>query len=199
VDIAKAGPLLCGGITVFNPLVQFDVKPTDRVGIVGIGGLGHMALQFANKWGCDVTAFTSSASKADEAKAMGAHRIIDTHSEEQIAKAAGSFDFILVTVNVKLDWPAYIRALGPKGRMNVVGLVAEPMAVSAIDLLMAQRSVSGTPSGPPSVVNKMLEFCGRHNIAPVTEMFPMSQVNEALEHLEAGKARYRIVLKQDLN
>jgi uncharacterized zinc-type alcohol dehydrogenase-like protein len=199
VDLAKAGPLLCGGITVFNPLIQFDVKPTDRVGIIGIGGLGHMALQFANKWGCDVTAFTSSASKADQAKAMGAHHILDTHSEGELAKAAGSFDFILSTVNVKLDWPAYIRALAPKGRLNVVGLVPEPLAVSAIDLLMAQRSVSGTPSGPPSVVNKMLEFCARHNIAPVTELFPMTHANEALEHLEQGKARYRIVLKQDLN
>lgn len=199
LDIAKAGPLLCGGITVFNPFLQFDVKPTDRVGIIGIGGLGHMALQFANKWGCDVTAFTSSASKADEAKAMGAHHIIDTHSADALAKAAGSFDFILATVAVKLDWPAYIRALAPKGRLNVVGLVPEPMPVSAIDLLLAQRSVSGTPSGPPSVVNQMLEFCARHKIAPVTEEFPMSAANEALEHLEAGKARYRIVLKQDLN
>jgi uncharacterized zinc-type alcohol dehydrogenase-like protein len=199
VDIAKAGPLLCGGITVFNPFLQFDVKPTDRVGIIGIGGLGHMALQFANKWGCDVTAFTSSASKADEAKAMGAHHIIDTHSTDALAKAAGSFDFILATVAVKLNWPAYIRALAPKGRLNVVGLVPEPMPVSAIDLLLAQRSVSGTPSGPPSMVNRMLEFCARHKIVPVTEEFPMSAANEALDHLEAGKARYRIVLKQDLN
>jgi alcohol/geraniol dehydrogenase (NADP+) len=199
IDISKAGPLLCGGITVFNPFVQFDIRPTARVGIVGIGGLGHMALQFANKWGCDVTAFTSSAGKADEARAMGAHHIIDTHSGEELAKAAGSFDFILSTVNVVLDWPAYIRALGPKGRMNVVGLLTEPMPVSSIDLLMAQRSVSGTPSGPPSVVNQMLDFCARHNIAPVTEQFPMSHANEALEHLLAGKARYRIVLKQDFN
>jgi uncharacterized zinc-type alcohol dehydrogenase-like protein len=199
LDIAKAGPLLCGGITVFNPFLQFDILPTDRVGIIGIGGLGHLALQFANKWGCDVTAFTSSAGKADEAKALGAHHIIDTHSEEQLTKAAGSFDFMLSTVSGKIDWPSYIRALAPKGRMNVVGLVTEPMPVSSIDLLSAQRSVSGSPSGPPTSVNKMLAFCERHDIAAITEEFPMSRANEALEHLEAGKARYRIVLKQDLN
>ena len=114
IDLAKAGPLLCGGITVFNPLVQLGVLPTHRVGVIGIGGLGHMALQFFNKWGCDVTAFTSSASKADEAKQMGAHRVIDTHSKDGLAKAAGSFDFILSTVIANLDWPAYLNALGPK-------------------------------------------------------------------------------------
>ncbi len=199
IDLTKAGPLLCGGITVFNPFVQFDIKPTARVGIVGIGGLGHMALQFANKWGCDVTAFTSSANKADEAKKMGAHHIIDTHSSEELTKAAGSFDFILSTVSSPLDWPVYIRALGPKGSINVLGLITEPIPVASMDVIIAQRSISGSPSGPPSVVNQMLDFCARHNIAPVTEEFPMSQANEALEHLEAGKARYRIVLKQDLN
>jgi uncharacterized zinc-type alcohol dehydrogenase-like protein len=199
VDIAKAGPLLCGGITVFNPFIQFDVKPTDRVGIIGVGGLGHMALQFANKWGCDVTAFTSSTGKADEVKSLGAHHVIDTHSADQLAKAAGSFDFILSTVSSGVDWPAYIRALAPKGRLNVLGLVTEPMPVSGIDLLVAQRSVSGSPSGPPSVVNDMLDFCARHKIAPITEEFPMSKANEAIARLEAGKAHYRIVLKQDLN
>jgi uncharacterized zinc-type alcohol dehydrogenase-like protein len=198
VDLTKAGPLLCGGITVFNPFMQFDVLPTDRVGVIGIGGLGHLALQFANKWGCDVTAFTSSASKADEAKHMGAHHVVDTHSKEELKKVAGSFNFILSTVSADLDWSAYIAALAPKGRMNVVGVVPKPMPVSALDLLFTQRSISGTPSGAPLTVMKMLDFCARHGIAPVTEHFPMSQANEAVAHLEAGKARYRIVLKNDL-
>ena len=198
VDLAKAGPLLCGGITVFNPLLQFDVRPTDRVGVVGIGGLGHLALQFLNKWGCDVTAFTSSASKADEARRMGAHHVIDTHSAEALEKAAGSFDFILSTVNVSLDWSAYIAALAPKGQLHVVGAVPEPMPISALSLLTAQRSVAGSPSGAPATVATMLDFCARHHIAAVTEEFPMSQANQALAHLEAGKARYRIVLKNDL-
>ena len=198
VNLAKAGPLLCGGITVFNPLLQVGVRPTDRVGVIGIGGLGHMALQFLNKWGCDVTAFTSSASKADEARQMGAHHVIDTHSKDELEKAAGSFDFILSTVNVSLDWSAYLAALAPKGHLHIVGAVAEPLPISAISLLSAQRSVGGTPSGAPATVATMLDFCARHKIAPITEEFPMSKANEAVAHLEAGKARYRVVLKNDL-
>jgi uncharacterized zinc-type alcohol dehydrogenase-like protein len=198
VDAAKAGPMLCGGITVFNPFVQFGVRPTDRVGVIGIGGLGHIALQFANKWGCDVTAFTSTASKADEAIRMGAHRIIDTHSPEQLKQAAGSFDLILSTVTADLDWNAYIGALAPKGRLHVVGVAPKPLDVSAFGLLVGQRSVSGSPSGAPATVATMLDFAARHGIAPVVEEFPMSQANEAMAHLEAGKARYRIVLKNNL-
>ena len=198
VDVAKAGPLLCGGITVFNPLGEMNVRPTDRVAVIGIGGLGHMALQFCNKWGCDVTAFTSNAKKADEARRMGAHHVIDTHSAEELRKAAGSFDFVLSTVNADLDWNGYIGALAPKGRLHVVGAVPNPLPVPAFALLVGQRSVSGSPSGSPAAVARMLDFAARHGIAPVVEEFPMSQANRALEHLEAGKARYRIVLKNDL-
>ena len=193
-----AGPLLCGGITVFNPLVQHNVRPTDRVGVIGIGGLGHLALQFLNKWGCDVTAFTSSAGKTEEARRMGAHRVLDTHSAGELAKVAGSFDFILSTVAVSLDWSQYISALAPKGHLHVVGVVPAPMAIAAFPLIAGQRSVGGSPSGAPGTVAAMLEFCARHGIRPVTEEFPMSRANEAMAHLEAGKARYRIVLKNDL-
>jgi uncharacterized zinc-type alcohol dehydrogenase-like protein len=198
VDAAKAGPMLCGGITVFNPLVQFDVLPTHRVGVIGIGGLGHIALQFANKWGCDVTAFSSTASKADEAIRMGAHRVIDSRSPEQLKQAAGSFDLILSTVTADLDWNAYLAALAPKGRLHVVGAAPKPLEVPAFALITGQRSVSGSPSGAPATVATMLDFAGRHGIAPVVEEFPMSHANEAMAHLEAGKARYRIVLKNDL-
>ncbi len=198
VDIAKAGPLLCGGITVFNPLVQFDVRPTDRVGVIGIGGLGHLALQFMNKWGCHVTAFTTSVSKADEAKKMGAHAVLNTRSSEELSKSAGSFNFIVSTIAASdLDVNAYISALAPKGRFHVVGVVPE-LKVGLFPLLFAQRSVSSSPAGPPAVIATMMDFCARHNIAPVTEEFPMSKANDALAHLEAGKARYRIVLKNDL-
>lgn len=198
VDLAKAGPLLCGGITLFNPLVQFDVRPTDRVGVIGIGGLGHLALQFFNKWGCNVTAFTTSTSKADEARKMGAHSVLNTRSAEELKKAAGSFNFILSTVAAPdLDVNSYIAALAPKGRFHIVGIVPE-LKISLFPLLAAQRSVSSSPSGAPATVATMLDFCARHNIAPVTEEFPMSKANDALAHLEAGKARYRIVLKNDL-
>jgi uncharacterized zinc-type alcohol dehydrogenase-like protein len=198
LDLAKAGPLLCGGITVFSPLVQAGVRPTDRVGVIGIGGLGHMALQFLNKWGCDVTAFTSTAAKSEEARRMGAHHIINTHSAEELGKAAYRFDFVLSTVNANLDWSAYLGTLAPKGRLHIVGVVPDPIPVPAFALIGAQRTVGGTPSGAPSTVMTMLDFCVRHGIAPVVEEFPMSRANEALAHLEAGKARYRVVLKNDL-
>ncbi len=197
IDPAKAGPLLCGGVTVFNPLVQFDVKPTDRVAVVGIGGLGHMALQFLNKWGCSVTAFTSSDNKAAEAKSMGAHNVVNTHSQTDLKKVARSFDLILSTVTANLDMNLYVGALAPKGRFHTVGVIPE-IKTSAFALMMGQRSISSSPSGAPITVMKMLDFAARQGVAPITEEFPMSQANEAMAHLVAGKARYRIVLKNDL-
>ena len=197
VDLAKAGPLFCGGVTVFNPIVQFGVKPTDRVGVIGIGGLGHMAIQFLAKWGCEVTAFTTSEAKKDEARRMGAHKAVDTRNDAEIAKLAGTLDFLICTVNVPLNWDAYIATLAPKGRLHVVGAVTEPIPVGVFSLLVGQKSVSASPVGGPETTAKMLEFCARHKIAPIVEEFPMSKVNEAMAHLEAGKARYRIVLKND--
>jgi uncharacterized zinc-type alcohol dehydrogenase-like protein len=197
LDPAKAGPMFCGGITVFNPFVQFDVKPTHRVGIVGIGGLGHMALQFANKWGCEVFAFSSTPGKADEAKKLGAHHVVNSKDDKEMAKLAGTLDFILVTVNVPLNWSVYMNALAPRGRLHFVGVVSEPIPVVAFEAIAVQRSLSGSPLGSPATTADMLAFAARHNIAPVTETFPMSKVNEALDHLRAGKARYRLVLEND--
>ena len=196
LDPAKAGPLFCGGITVFNPLVQFDVRPTHRVGVVGIGGLGHLALQFANKWGCEVFAF-SSPGKESEAKKLGAHHVVNSRDDAAVAKLAGTLDFILVTVNVPLNWNAYIEALAPKGRLHFVGAVLAPIAVPAMAMIMPQKSLSGSPLGSPATTADMLEFCARHGIAPVTETFPMSKVNDAIAHVRAGKARYRVVLEND--
>ncbi|HBS29260.1 MAG TPA: alcohol dehydrogenase [Phycisphaerales bacterium] len=198
IDFASAGPLFCGGITVFNPLVQFDVRPTHRVGVVGIGGLGHLALQFLNKWGCEVIAFTSSDAKREEARRLGAHHAVATRDDAAIERLKKSIDFLLVTVNVSLNWPAYIDAVAPKGRLHVVGAVPEPIPVGAFALLGAQREVSGSPVGGPRVLGDMLDFAARHSIRPMIESFPMSRVNEAFEHLHAGKARYRIVLNNDL-
>jgi alcohol/geraniol dehydrogenase (NADP+) len=194
---SKAGPLFCGGITVFNPFVQNDIKPTDKIGVVGIGGLGHLALQFGDKWGCEVTAFTSDLSKTDELKKLGADYVVNSRSDEELTKLADKFDMIIVTVNVPLNWDLYINALAAKGKLHIVGAVLEPLAVGAFSLLMRQRSVTGTATGSPQVVAKMLEFCARHNIETVTENYPMSEINEAFAHLESGKARYRIVLKND--
>lgn len=194
VDAAKAGPLFCGGITVFGPMVEFNLKPTDRVGVVGIGGLGHMALQFLNKWGCEVTAFSSNPAKEAEARKFGAHKVINSRDPEAIAAAANTLDLIIVTANVTLDWAAYLTALRPKGRLHFVGAVPEPVSVQVFQLLVGQKQISSSPLGSPSSVVKMLEFCARHGIEPMTEVFPLSKVNEAMEHLEEGKARYRIVL-----
>lgn len=197
LDMSSAGPLLCGGITVFSPLLTFGVKPTDHVGIVGIGGLGHMGLKFAKAWGCEVTAFTSNESKADEARSFGAHHVISSRDANAMLKATNSLDMLIVTVNVPLDWPGFLKTLKPNGRLHVVGAVLEPMQIPAIDLIFGQKSVSGSPTGSPVALATMLEFAARHNITPQVEHFPMSRVNEAIEHLAAGKARYRIVLDAD--
>ncbi len=191
---ADAGPLLCGGVTVFAPLKVFDIKPTDRVGVVGIGGLGHLALKFAKAWGCEVTAFTSTDSKADEARGFGAHRVVNSRKPEDIKKIAGTLDLLLVTVNVPLDWTAMLATLRPKGRLHFVGAVLEPIPINAFDIIMTQRSVSGSPNGSPLTTAQMLEFAARHNILPQTEHFPIARVNDAIKHLLDGKARYRVVL-----
>ncbi|MDP2713661.1 NAD(P)-dependent alcohol dehydrogenase [Rheinheimera sp.] len=196
MDAKTAGPLFCGGITVFNPLVQFDIKPTDKVAVIGIGGLGHIALQFLRAWGCEVTAFTSSDSKAAEAQELGAHQCINSRSSTEIEQAAGRFDFIISTVNVALDWNLYLSTLKPKGRLHFVGATLEPLNIGVFGLIMAQRSVSGSPVGSPATIAKMLEFAVQHNIKPVVEMFKFAQINEALAHLKSGKARYRIVLER---
>lgn len=199
LDISSAGPLLCGGVTVFAPLVIYGVKPTDRVGVVGIGGLGHMAIRFANAWGCEVTAFTSNSSKADELRKLGTHRIVSSRDGADILKAANTLDFLLVTVNIPLDWSALLKTLKPNGRMHVVGAVLEPMPIPAFDLIFGQKSVSGSPTGAPAIMSSMLDFAARHDIAPQVEHFPLSKVNDAIEHLAAGKARYRIVLDADFH
>ena len=197
VNVATAGPLLCGGITVFSPILDFDVKPTDRVGVAGIGGLGHMAVMFLNKWGCHVTAFTSSAGKADELTKLGAHAVVNTHSEDDLKKVHGSLNFILSTVSGQIDFGSYLNALAPRGHFHQVGIIPE-VKLPLIPMIMKQKSFAASPSGPPATVMAMLDFCARHGIAPITEEFPMTKANEALAHLEAGKARYRIVLKNDL-
>ncbi len=195
IDLTSAGPLFCGGITVFAPFIDFDLKPTDRVGVIGIGGLGHLALQFANAWGCEVTAFTSSMDKADELRELGAHRVVNSRDKDALKAERGHFDFILSTVNVSLNWPLFLRALRPEGKLITVGVVPEPMGIPANQVIGGQKIVSGSDTGPPDMVATMLEFCARHDIRPQVETFPMSDCNAAIERLESGKARYRIVLE----
>ena len=191
----SAGPLFCGGITVFSPIVEFNVRPTDRVGVIGAGGLGHLAIQFLNKWGCEVTAFSSTPDKADELTKLGAHRVVNSRDSEALKAEAGRFDFIISTVAVPLEWMAYVAALAPKGRLHTVGAIPEPVALEAFPLIMGQRSFSGSPLGSPATTALMLDFCARHGIAPMVEEFPLSEVNKAIDRLENGSPRYRVVLK----
>ncbi len=195
IDMSKAGPLFCGGITVFNPIVLAGVQPTDRVGVIGIGGLGHMAVKFLKHWGCEVVAFSSNPAKKDQILAMGATKVINSRDPEELESIAGRLNFILNTTNVELNWDSYLSTLAPKGVFHTVGAVLEPMPIPAFSLIMGEKSVSGSPLGSPALTRTMLEFCVRHNIYPTVEEFAMENVNEALNHLEAGKARFRIVLK----
>lgn len=196
LNFADAGPLLCGGIAVFAPVLMY-AKPTDRVGILGIGGLGHLAVKFAAAYGCDVTAFTSSASKFDEAKGFGATHVVSSKDSAALQKLGGSFDLLISTVNAKLDWDALIGTLAPNGRLYFVGAMLVPIPVAAFALILQQRSVSGSPVGAPAATKTMLDFASRHNVAPQTEHLPMSNINEAFARLASGKARYRIVLDAD--
>lgn len=189
------GPLLCGGVTVYNPIVQFDVKPSDRVGVIGIGGLGHMALKFLSAYGCEVTAFSSSADKKDEALSLGADHFINSREASALETVAGSLDFIISTVNVPLDWMAYMNVLRPKGRLHMVGMVLEPMELSVAVMMFGQKSLSASPTGSPATIHQMLEFAARHKIEPVVETFPLTEVNAALEKLRNGQPRYRLVLE----
>jgi uncharacterized zinc-type alcohol dehydrogenase-like protein len=180
---------------VFNPIVQFNVKPTDKVGVIGIGGLGHMALRFLQAWGCDVTAFSTNPDKETEARGLGATHFINSRDPQALEAVANSYDFILSTVNADLNWGTYVNALRPKGRLHFVGVVPNAIQLGAFPIIIGQKSLSGSPLGSPTTTAHMLDFAARHGIEPVTETFEFNRVNEAMAHLEAGKARYRIVLK----
>ncbi|MEA5535693.1 NADPH-dependent aldehyde reductase Ahr [Crocosphaera sp. XPORK-15E] len=195
INLETAGPLFCGGITVFNPIVECGIKSTDRVGVIGIGGLGHMAIQFLHAWGCDVTAFSSSSDKEEEAKQLGANHFVNSRNENALKEVENSFDFILSTVNADLDWNGYINALRPKGRLHFVGVTPNPLSVQIFPLILGQKTVSASPLGSPTTIAQMLDFATRHKIEPIIEIFPLDKVNEAIAKLENGQPRYRLVLK----
>ena len=195
LSVQDAGPLFCGGITVFSPIIDFNILPTDKVGVVGIGGLGHLAVKFLRAWGCEVTAFTTSADKTDALKALGAHHVVNTRDEAALKGLRGNFGAIISTVNADLPWGQYLGALAPRGRLITVGIVGKPMEVRAAQLVTGQKSLGGSDTGSPAVMAKMLEFCARHDIVPQTEVYAMSDINAAIERLRSGKTRYRVVLK----
>jgi uncharacterized zinc-type alcohol dehydrogenase-like protein len=194
VNHATAGPLFCGGITVFNPIIQNGIQATDRVGVIGIGGLGHMALRFLNAWGCEVTAFSTSPDKEAEARELGAHHFVNTRDPEALDSLKGAFDMILVTVNVELDWDPLIAALAPRGTLHFVG-AAPKVSATLFPMIGGQKSISASPLGSPATIREMLAFAARHGVEPVTETFPLAQVNDAMEKLRCGSPRYRVVLE----
>jgi uncharacterized zinc-type alcohol dehydrogenase-like protein len=189
-----AAPLLCGGITVYNPLRSHGVNPSSRVGVIGIGGLGHMAIQFARVFGAEVTAFSTSASKEEEARALGAHHFVNSRESKALKEVAGTFDFIVTTINADQDWSIYIQALRPTGTLCFVGVPPSPVSVHAFPLISGLRSISGSPTGSPSMIREMLDVAARHGVKAQTESFPMAKANEAIEKVKKNKVRYRAVL-----
>lgn len=197
MDIESAGPLLCGGITVFKPLLMHHVTATSRVGVIGIGGLGHIAIKLLHAMGCEVTAFSSNPAKEQEVLAMGADKVVNSRNPEALTALAGQFDLIINTVNVDLDWQPYFEALAYGGNFHTVGAVLKPLPVPAFTLIGGDRSISGSATGTPYELRKLMKFAGRTGVAPTIEMYPMSKINEAIQHVRDGKARYRVVLKAD--
>src|ERR1019366_2017268 len=190
----NTAPLLCGGITVYNPLRNHDINPSSRVGIVGIGGLGHIAIQFARVFGAEVTAFSTSAAKEPEARALGAHHFVNTRETKAMKEVAGSMDFILNTANADQDWGIYLQSLRPTGTLRFVVVPPSPVFVHAFPLISGQRSITGNPIGSPYRIREMLDVAARHGVKAQVESFPMAKANEAIEKVKKNKVRYRAVL-----
>ncbi|MEM1098784.1 MAG: NAD(P)-dependent alcohol dehydrogenase [Planctomycetota bacterium] len=196
LDAKTAGPLFCGGITAFTPFIQHEINALSRVGVIGIGGLGHLALMFAKGFGCEVTAFSTSPDKQPEAEQLGAHHFVNVREDGALDQLAGTFDLIINTTNVALDWDAYVNALAPGGTLHTVGAVTDTFGVSnAFPMILGQKSLSGSPLGSVAVTRKMVDFCARHGLAPVTETYRMADLNDAFEKLKTGSPRYRLVLE----
>ncbi len=195
IDSRSAAPLMCGGVTVYQPLCYYEVEHQMRVGVVGIGGLGHLALQFLNGFGCEVTAFSTSKNKEPEAKTLGAHHFVDSSDLEAMKKHANSYDFILSTASSDLDSTPYFTALKPKGKLCLVGLGTKAVAVPNAPLVFGQRLVGGSWIGSPRMIRQMLSFIERSGTKVITEAFPMPKLNDAIKKVRDNKVRYRAVLE----
>lgn len=193
LESVNAAPLMCAGVTVYSPLCS--VASSARVGVIGIGGLGHLALQFADKMGRDVTALSTSPDKEAEARAFGAAHFIATRDETQMRAARGTLDVLISTVTVDLKWSDYMRLLRPNGRLIFVGASPGKLDVRIGPLTSYQYAISGSSIGGRPVMREMLAFAARHGVKPQIEVMPMTQVNEALERVRSNQARYRVVLE----
>lgn len=189
-----AGPLMCAGSTVYSPMLHYGVTSGMRTAVLGIGGLGHLALQFLAKSGCEVTAISSTHGKEDEARGFGATNFIATKEKGEIEKAAKSFDYIISTISADTDWAALINTLRPEGKLVIVGVPHSPVSFPAFPVIENMRSVAGGRLGSPADGAAMLEFAARHGIRPMIEQYPMSDVNAAMDRVRKGTVRYRAVL-----
>lgn len=187
-----AAPLLCAGLTVYSALA--DVSPAAHVGVIGIGGLGHLAVQFANERGHEVTALSTSPDKADEAAALGAHHFVLHSDPDALAAAANRFDFIVSTVNVALPWDRVLACLRPRGTLCLLGAIPGDLAIPSAELTEWQKTVRGGTIGNRATMREMLAFAAHHGIAARTEVMPMARVNDAIERVRRNAARYRVVL-----
>ncbi|MBL7234740.1 NAD(P)-dependent alcohol dehydrogenase [Komagataeibacter oboediens] len=194
LDLSRAAPLLCAGITTYSPLRTWNVGPGSRVGVIGLGGLGHMAVKLASGMGADVTVLSRSNAKEKDALALGADRLLVSTDDTAMAKAASSFDLIIDTVPVKHDLNPYMPLLDVDGTLVLVGQVGPLNEPSTVPLIMGRRRIAGSPIGGIAQTQEMLDFCGRKNILPDCEMIRMDQINEAFDRLERSDVHYRFVI-----
>jgi uncharacterized zinc-type alcohol dehydrogenase-like protein len=191
LDLAGTAPLLCAGITTYSPMRHWGVTKGKKVGVVGLGGLGHMGVKFAHALGAHVVVFTTSLSKKDDALRLGADEVVLSRNADEMQKHAGSFDFILDAVAADHDINAYINLLGIDSNITQVGAPEKPLAVSVFGLLMGRRSLSGSLIGGIAETQEMLDFCGQHNITADVEVIPIQKVNEAYARLLKADVKYR--------
>jgi uncharacterized zinc-type alcohol dehydrogenase-like protein len=194
LDLAAAAPLLCAGITTYSPLRHWKVGPGQKVGIVGLGGLGHMGVKFARAFGAHVVLFTTSPGKAADALRLGAHEVVVSRNASEMAAHAGTFDFILDAVSAAHDVNAYLQLLKRDGTMTLVGAPEKPLPVAAFPLIFRRRQLAGSLIGGIAETQEMLDFCGEHGITCDIELIRMDQVNEAYERMLKSDVKYRFVI-----
>ena len=194
IDLASTAPLLCAGITTYSPLRHWGVTKGKKVGVVGLGGLGHMAVKFAHAMGAHVVLFTTSPNKKEDALRLGADEVVISRNADEMAKHAGSFNFILDAVSAEHDVNAYIQLLGRDGNLCLVGAPEKPLSVAAFGLIFGRHSLSGSPIGGLAETQEMLDFCGKNNITADVEVIPIQKVNEAYDRLLKSDVKCRFVI-----
>lgn len=199
IDSCHAAPLLCGGLAVFSPLQRYKLKPGERVGVVGIGGLGHLALQFCRSLGLHALAFSTSAQKEQDAVALGAAEFIALDDQSSMKKMQNSCDFILSTSAGNVEWRQLLKLLRPGGTLCAVGVASSEIQLPVSELIDERKTLTGNPIGSPKMLQRLLTFVSCHSIQPWTEPFRMSDASKAIARLERGEVRYRAVLEQDLS